>query len=521
MADPPPMDDSGPPDFSQYLEGGAFADAEVRIVLGGAAAGAGAAGARKRARGGGGGAAAATLPGHRMLLHWASPLIVEEEADVEAARLLCRAVYAGAAALQGAGQAALLAVLRLADRFEVSQCASAAARALAAVPREQLDWETAKGVYCLPEACQRAPACGGVLAAAGDKLQAELGDLDAAMRDEGKRARLLALPLGALCALLRDGRTRASCEDAALAVASRWYKRRWAAAADAGEDAQGEAAAAAAGREAEGAAAEEEGGGEGAAAAAVAAAAEPPGDEARRRDARALAGALRLGRLSPIVALTVALRTPWLVEAVMLPHMHSIAAFTAGGKHYARAVLRDGARAGCFESNPEWFLPARPPSGAICTVQGEITSDELEALVKEAPAVSGEDRAACAPLRGAELIYFRGFACRWQVHVKAPPGGSLSFGLFLHFEDEGLFDIACGQVLACHATAEAVHKAGALCTKLTRTTVLTPLLGQEYGWPNFWDVGRQMGFDPARWEARGLLLEGGRVRVELTLSAPP
>ena len=66
-------------------------------------------------------------------------LIVDEAADVEAARLLYRSIYAGARALQSAPQGLLFAVLRLADRFQVQHSAKAAAAALAALQPAQLE----------------------------------------------------------------------------------------------------------------------------------------------------------------------------------------------------------------------------------------------------------------------------------------------------------------------------------------------------------------------------------------------
>lgn len=141
--------------------------------------------------------------------------------------MLCRCIQAGASeALTGADQSQLLGVLRLATRFQARAAADAAAQLLALIPAQLLDWHTVTAALELPDVTDSAerPSLGGqaLLAAARERLQADLGDLDATMCDADKRGRLMALSPAALCTLLADPRTRASCELAVLAAASAW-----------------------------------------------------------------------------------------------------------------------------------------------------------------------------------------------------------------------------------------------------------------------------------------------------------
>ncbi|KAI8463473.1 MAG: hypothetical protein J3K34DRAFT_462419 [Monoraphidium minutum] len=407
-------------------------------------------------------------------------LIVEEEADVEAARLLCRAIYGGAPALEGAGQAQLLAVLRLADRFEARRCADAAGRALAAIPSEQLRWETVEEVCRLPGACRDAPAFAPALAAAAAKLQARFGDLDAAMQEQGAGERLLSLPLG--------------CADTALAVAGHWYMRRWwkEEAEEAEEEEREEAAAAEAG---------------------------PASDEARRQDARALAAVLRLGRLSPVVAATIVPRTSWLAAAVGMPRLLDVVAFTAGGDEYARGAWEKDPRGGVFAARPEWFLPARPPSAVERVVfDVQATAEEMRGAVEEA--LAADDGEAwlwpCAPR------FFRGFLWQPRLSVSRCDGVLVKFGLYMSLANEGLVNEAAEeQIIPCHVSTHPVQQPGSDHASVPAWSSVLPVCTcSNWGWDDGWELGPQAGWDPAAWEAKGLLLEGGRVRVTVTLSDP-
>jgi hypothetical protein len=222
-------------------------------------------------------------------------LMVDDAEDVKAAQLLFRSIYAGVRALEGTSQALVLSVLRLADRFQVNQTAVAAGRLLQGIPTDQIEWSTVEALFSLPEACLEAPAFRAALQAARNKLQQQLGDLDAAMGNAVKRQQLLSLPLTALCALLRDDRTRASCEDTALAVATFWCHKRWGA-KDRGED---------------GAALGEE------------------GERELQHSAARLAGVVRLGRLHPVVLLTVAARSAWVQAALAREQLLELTAFAA------------------------------------------------------------------------------------------------------------------------------------------------------------------------------------------------
>ena len=190
-------------------------------------------------------------------------IVVGDEAEGEAAQLLVRALYASDEGVLLAGlQLALLRVLRLVDRLQALRCIAAAATALAAVPA--LEWATA--VWQLPDGCADQPAYAAVFGAAAKPAQARLGDLDVALADEGCRTALLALPLHALAQVLRSDATRASSENVVFYACSAWLGARG-------------------------------GGGE--------------------EEQRALAGCLRLHRMSPLYLATVVGQADWVPRAAL------------------------------------------------------------------------------------------------------------------------------------------------------------------------------------------------------------
>jgi hypothetical protein len=322
-------------------------------------------------------------------------------------------------------------------------------------------------LFALPDACRGAPAFTPVLAAAGDKLQAELGDVDAAMRDGAARERLLSLPLESLCVLLRDARTRASCEDAVLAVASAWHHAR------------------------------RGGGGQGL------------GDTCRAEAARALAGVVRLGRLSPMAAATVAPKTEWLMAVVSLEELLAATAFAAGDGVYKDRVREE--KGGVAARRPEWFKPRRPRSVVTkAKFEVEVTAEVLEAAAQRVLAGSArEELSLCPPL------FFRGFQLCPKFEARKMDDG-VCFGAFLHVADEGHFAKGAGQGVRCKAT---------FCARRAREHAfydsMAPAVGACQGWRDFWELGVQKGWDAAAWSAKGLLLEGGKVRVAVTVEADP
>ena len=201
---------------------------------------------------------------------------------------------------RGQPQLALLQVLRLADRLQAPRCVAAAATALAAAPA--LDWATVLAIWQLPEGCADQPAYAPVFEAAGKAVQARLGDLDAALADEGSRAALLALPLRALVWLLRSDETRASSENVAFFVCSAWLHER-------------------------------SGGGS-------------------EEEQRALAACLRLHHMSPLYLATVAGRAGWIKQR---PECAEAAAFVAAPE----AVKSVAAEVGRFTA---CAAPPRPAS---------------------------------------------------------------------------------------------------------------------------------------------------------------
>lgn len=462
---------------------------------------------------------AAILPGHRLLLHRASPvfaaqlerwhsdaagdtgthagtqahspqkpakpkveLIVSSADDVPSAQLLYRSIYLGAKALEGATQAELLAVLWLADMFEVCGSIEAAGYRLAAVTVDQLDWQTVGGMFTLPDACLQARAMAAPLAACGQKLQQELGDLDVAMRVSKKKQLLLSLPLAALVALLKDDRTRASFEDTVLGVATAWWCERW-----------------------------------------------PGGAQLQQRDeqeqeqhAKQLAAVGRFGQVSPVVLATVARRTQWVSRAVNAEQLYQLIAFSVGGAPYQKTRVLLGE--GVVSEHPEWLAPKRPLS---CVTEAAF---ECDVVVEQLRAATGQllrDVSSGVTLRSVclypcEAQFFRGFYWMPKVVIECSDDGSgVQYGVYVLNVDEHMFEIRQDQCIPFCLKVRAVQGAAppgvAGPARIGYVLDEAVRVGRGCGWPDFWRLGVHKAWSPAAWQGKGLILDGNVVKVLVTV----
>jgi hypothetical protein len=138
--------------------------------------------------------------------------------------MLVQCMYTRGAELPSSDQGALLRLLQLADKYQVSAAVAAVSSALLSLSMEQLQWETVPAVYTLPKAFAEHEAIRGVYQAAANKLQHELGDLELVFADpQGQIQQLfLALPYAAVLQLLQDERTRVTHEDTAAYALVQW-----------------------------------------------------------------------------------------------------------------------------------------------------------------------------------------------------------------------------------------------------------------------------------------------------------
>jgi hypothetical protein len=114
-------------------------------------------------------------------------------------------------------------VLRLADRLQATRGVQAASAALAAAA--PLNWDTATAVWALPAGCADNKAYAPAFQAAAATVQAELGDLEAALNDGPKKQRLLSLPFPGLLQLLGSDETRVASENTVFVACACWLQR--------------------------------------------------------------------------------------------------------------------------------------------------------------------------------------------------------------------------------------------------------------------------------------------------------
>uniref|UniRef100_A0A383VAU3 BTB domain-containing protein n=1 Tax=Tetradesmus obliquus TaxID=3088 RepID=A0A383VAU3_TETOB len=192
---------------------------------------------------GAGGSSSSTkvLPGHMVVLYGCSSLfnaqldrwssssrdgqpeirILVPKGQVAIGELLVQCIYAAQPDLSACSQVQWLQLLMLADRYHVQKVVAAVTTAFHSLNHAAFKWETVPALYGLPN-CVALGVCKGVVAAVGEKLQHELGDLELALADAEKCRRLMWLPQPALLQLLRDSRTRVASENTVYRVINSW-----------------------------------------------------------------------------------------------------------------------------------------------------------------------------------------------------------------------------------------------------------------------------------------------------------
>ncbi|KAF6251460.1 hypothetical protein COO60DRAFT_1675745 [Scenedesmus sp. NREL 46B-D3] len=127
---------------------------------------------------------------------------------------------------QGVGSNGKLEICILvpSDRYGVPKVLAAAAAAFAGITAVELQWDTVQALYELPAGCADLDACKGLFAAAAQKLQQELGDLELAWADHQKSQLLLSLPQPVLLQLLQNPATRVASENTVFYTIERWWQ---------------------------------------------------------------------------------------------------------------------------------------------------------------------------------------------------------------------------------------------------------------------------------------------------------
>jgi hypothetical protein len=144
-----------------------------------------------------------------------------EPDQVAAARALIHFVYRGCLP-DNTNQHLLVNALLLSDTYDTPACASACLAALLSIPLRRLDWQTVQQVFSL-SGWQLQRASFSLLAEQClDRLNRDLGDLDAALSCNHMRHQLLDLPFEGFVRLLADSRTQASYESTVLVATHNW-----------------------------------------------------------------------------------------------------------------------------------------------------------------------------------------------------------------------------------------------------------------------------------------------------------
>jgi hypothetical protein len=117
-------------------------------------------------------------------------------------------------------------LLLLADRFEVPKVQAAVLEAFSAVPAEQLEYQTAQDLLCLPDSCAQQPGVSAVQRLALQRLQQDLGDLEVTWNSEQLQQQLLQLPFRALLQLLQHDDTKVASENTVVYTVQQWYQHQ-------------------------------------------------------------------------------------------------------------------------------------------------------------------------------------------------------------------------------------------------------------------------------------------------------
>lgn len=146
--------------------------------------------------------------------------------QLEVGELLITRMYQPNPDLSSCSQQQLMQLLQLEDLHYVPKAVFAASRQLSSIKTEDLEWDTVEAMYSLPPACPKMEPYKALFAAAADKLQDVLGDLENASGDPGLRKQLLRLPHLGLLHLLQYSRTRVVSENTVAALVQCWIQRQ-------------------------------------------------------------------------------------------------------------------------------------------------------------------------------------------------------------------------------------------------------------------------------------------------------
>jgi hypothetical protein len=146
--------------------------------------------------------------------------------SLEVGELLIRSLYQAKPQLDACSQQQLLELVTLADSLDAKKAVSLASSQLqliAARDEDELEWGTVVRIMSLPPACPEMPAYKPLYDAAANRIQDELGDLEAVCFDvEAKWQKLLGLPHMGLQQLLSNRQTRVASENTVVYVIQQW-----------------------------------------------------------------------------------------------------------------------------------------------------------------------------------------------------------------------------------------------------------------------------------------------------------
>lgn len=104
-------------------------------------------------------------------------------------------------------------------------------------------------------------------------------------------------------------------------------------------------------------------------------------------------------------------------------------------------------------------------------------------------------------------------------------GRGVKYGMWMRIVDRGWFNVQPDQRIPCHLRLSTVSKNCALKPSrgqrrpagiVVESDKATPV-GGWVGSVDFWELGMQESWSVEAWERKGLVLEGGKVRVEVQL----
>lgn len=194
-------------------------------------------------------------------------------------------------------------------------------------------------------------------------------------------------------------------------------------------------------------------------------------------------------------------------------------------------------RKSLVSSRADWFLPARPSSGAdLVRSRVEVPTKRLQAACTKllsgggdagaaaAGDVDGDSRAGARETLGRlEPIFFRGLVWQPSIQLKLLPGRTVRFDFQLVVQPPRLADGRWPNTDPCVefcVNVEAVQAQGVRARPPGKRGNKAARLSHHTRIEDFWRLGPQAGWDEASWRAKGLVLEGSKVCVDVSLSLP-